>query len=51
MSVTREEEITIYYEGEEVGRRRLDLWVNREVILELKTVEELNKDHYAQLRS
>lgn len=51
LDATREEEITIYYEGEEVGCHRLDLWVNREVVLELKTVEELNMDHDAQLRS
>lgn len=51
LSVTCEEEIRIYYEGVDVGVHRLDLWVNREVVLELKTVEELNKDHYAQLRS
>ena len=51
LSTTREETIPIYYEGEVVGSHRLDLWLNREVVLELKTVEELNKDHYAQLRS
>jgi GxxExxY protein len=34
-----------------VGRHRLDLVVGGRVIVELKTVEELNKAHYAQVRS
>ncbi len=46
-----EKEIPIYYEGRLVGKHRLDLVVEDEVVLELKTVEELAKAHYAQLRS
>ena len=51
MSVEEEKELTIYYEDHEVGRHRLDLVVVDQVVLELKTVEALNKAHYAQLRS
>ncbi len=46
-----EKEIVVYYEGEEVGRHRLDIFVENKVIVELKTVEELSKAHYAQVRS
>ena len=46
-----EKEIVVLYEGVEVGRPRMDLVIEGKVILELKAVEELNKDHYAQTRS
>jgi GxxExxY protein len=40
----------IYHDGHEAGHR-LDLLVEQQVILELKTVEALSKAHYAQVRS
>lgn len=43
--------INIYYDNQIVGRHRLDLLVEGQVVLELKTVEELTKKHYAQVRS
>ena len=46
-----EREVAVYYDGQEVGTHRLDLLVQKQVILELKTVEALNKVHYAQVRS
>ncbi len=46
-----EKEVVVFYDGVEVGRPRMDLVVEEKVILELKAVEELNKDHYAQTRS
>jgi len=46
-----EKEIAIYYESQEVGRHRSDIIVEAKVIIELKTVDELCKAHYAQLRS
>jgi GxxExxY protein len=49
--VSTETEVVIHYDGEPVGRHRLDLVVANEVIVELKTVEELSKAHYAQVRS
>ncbi|MEW6620662.1 MAG: GxxExxY protein [bacterium] len=51
LRVETEKEILIYYEGEEVGKHRLDILVESKVIVELKTVEELSKAHYAQVRS
>jgi GxxExxY protein len=46
-----EKEVVIRYEGQEVGKHRLDILVEREVVVELKTVESLGKAHYAQVRS
>lgn len=51
LNVTREEKIKVFYDKYEVGEHFLDLWVERCVILELKTVDRLNATHYAQLRS
>ncbi|MBN1518268.1 GxxExxY protein [Candidatus Sumerlaeota bacterium] len=46
-----EKEYPVMYEGRLVGKHRLDLLVEDTVIVELKTVEEFHKAHYAQLRS
>ena len=51
LSAESEKEVIVYYEGEEVGRHRLDITVENRVIVELKTVDELSKTHYAQVRS
>jgi len=51
LMVETEKEIVVYYQGEEVGRHRLDILVGNKVIVELKTVEELSKVHYAEVRS
>lgn len=51
LSVETEKEVVIYYQGEEVGQHRLDILVENRAIIELKTVEELSKAHYAQVRS
>jgi len=40
----------VFYEGEELGVHKVDLLVEGEVILELKTVEHLDQAHYAQVR-
>lgn len=46
-----EREFHVVYRGEEVGLHRLDLLVSGKVIVELKTVEDLSRAHYAQVRS
>lgn len=51
LNARHEQEIRIYYEGQEVGLHRLDLVVEGQVIIELKTVESLSPAHYAQVRS
>ncbi len=49
--VELEKEIVVFYEGEEVGVHRLDILVEGKAIIETKTVEQLGKAHYAQVRS
>ena len=51
MNVEVEKEVVILYRGQEVGRHKLDLVVENSIIVELKTVDDLSKAHYAQVRS
>lgn len=51
LSIEKEKEIEVSYDGQPVGRHRLDIVVGGRVIIELKTVESLGKAHYAQVRS
>jgi GxxExxY protein len=51
LKVETEKEVIVTYKGHEAGRHRLDVLVEGARIVELKTVEALNKNHYAQLRS
>jgi len=46
-----EKEIQLHYKGDNIGIHRLDLFIENELVVELKTVEELHKKHYAQVRS
>jgi GxxExxY protein len=46
-----EREMPVYYHSRSVGAHRLDFLVEKEVVLELKTVEEIHKKYYAQVRS
>jgi len=44
-----QERITVYYDGEPVGEYAADIVVNEIVIVELKAVRQLLKEHEAQL--
>jgi GxxExxY protein len=46
-----QKEIKIEYHGKEVGNHRLDLVIEKEIIVELKAVKELADAHLAQLLS
>jgi len=46
-----EKEFIIHYCGAVIGTHRLDLLVEKNVIVELKTVDDLSRAHYAQVRS
>lgn len=46
-----EKKIVLRYKDHRVGVHRLDLLVENELVIELKTVETLHKKHYAQVRS
>jgi len=43
-----EVELPIFYEGNEVGKRRVDFLIDKKVVLEIKAVSELNDTHLAQ---
>ena len=44
----REMEMTIYYDGIEIGTRRVDFFVEDSVMVELKALEKLEDVHKAQ---
>lgn len=45
---SREYEMTIVYDGEEIGTRRVDFLVEDQIMVELKAVSELDDRHLAQ---
>ena len=51
LKVDAQKEIKIFYDGREIGLHRLDLLVEKQVIVELKAVKEFNESHKAQLLS
>ena len=48
LGFVREQEQTIYYEGVEVGTRRVDFFVENKILVELKAVIKLENVHLAQ---
>ena len=44
-------EVHVFFDAEEVGTHRLDLIVDREIIVELKAIKALEDVHYAQVKS
>jgi GxxExxY protein len=44
----REQEMQIYYKGQDVGTRRVDFFVDNRVMVELKAVIQLEDVHLAQ---
>jgi GxxExxY protein len=51
MKPETEKEVKIFYDGKKVGLHRLDLMVNDEIIVELKTVKNIDDSHISQLLS
>jgi GxxExxY protein len=51
VSAEVERAVPIYYDGQEIGRHRLDFLVENQIIVEIKMVENLSRAHYAQVRS
>jgi GxxExxY protein len=48
LGFAREMEMTIFYEGVDIGTRRVDFFVENNIMVELKAVSLLNEAHLAQ---
>lgn len=48
LGFVRELEMPIYYEGEEIGSRRVDFFVEEKIMVELKALVQLDKVNLAQ---
>ena len=48
LGFTRELEMPIYYEGREVGTRRVDFLIENKILVELKAITQLDNVHIAQ---
>ena len=44
----REQEMPIYYDGHDIGSRRVDFFVEQRVLVEIKALTQLEKVHLAQ---
>ena len=51
LSVRQQYEMPINYDRKEVGRHRLDLFVEDKIVVELKAVKKLEAVHFAVVRS
>ncbi|MFN0108428.1 MAG: GxxExxY protein [Blastocatellia bacterium] len=49
LSVRVEAPISVLYDGQAIGEYFADLWVENRIIVELKAVQSLNRDHEVQL--
>jgi GxxExxY protein len=48
LQFNREKNMIVYYKGEEVGTRRVDFFVEKKVMVELKAIIQLENVHLAQ---
>jgi GxxExxY protein len=51
LTVQDQMEVIIVYDGEEVGRHRLDLFVEDTIVVDLKAIKNLEDIHFAVVRS
>jgi GxxExxY protein len=51
MAVQDQMEVIITYDGNEVGRHRLDLFVEDTIVVDLKAIKNLEDIHFAVVRS
>ena len=47
--IKNQQEINVFYENSLIGTHFVDLLVNNEIIVELKAVQSIHKNHHAQL--
>jgi GxxExxY protein len=51
LSFEREHNMKIYYRDEEIGERRVDFFVERKIMVELKAIIQLEDVHLAQAKN
>ena len=51
LKVEQQLEVPVFYDGIEVGKHRLDLLVEGEIVIDLKAVSELHDVHFAIVKS
>jgi len=51
LAVQYQMEVVIAYDGQEVGRHRLDLLVEDTIVVDLKAIKNLEDIHFAVVRS
>jgi GxxExxY protein len=51
LALQNQMEVTIFYDGDEVGRHRVDLLVEDTIVVDLKAVKNLEDIHFAVVRS
>lgn len=51
LNFKREMEMTIFYEGEDIGTRRVDFFVEDKIMVELKAIIDLNDTNLNQCRN
>lgn len=51
LGYSREMKMTIYYEGVDIGTRRVDFFVENKIMVEMKASIELNDHHLNQCRN
>ncbi|HZZ28921.1 MAG TPA: GxxExxY protein [Pirellulales bacterium] len=49
--VEKQVDVVIEYDGHEVGRHRLDLFIERTIVVELKTIKDFEDIHFAIVKS
>ena len=47
--IKNQQKVDVFYENSLIGKHFIDLLVNNEIIVELKAVQSVHKNHYAQL--
>ena len=51
LAVEQQAEVAVRYDGVEVGKHRLDLFVEQQVVVDLKTVTDFAAIHFSVVRS
>jgi len=47
----RQPKVNVYFRERMVGQGQLDLWVDRQLVVELKAVEQIHPKHKAQVKA